>query len=421
MKVPKIVVNLSSLPNVEPPKIQPTKNWRLGKRLYITLAVIVAVITVTVALVVTQGNSIGAQTEWSNTYYGDTGRAIQTSDGGYAIAGSNASIMYPAWERAPILIKTDASGKLLWNRTFGTGHVATSSIIQTQDGGFAMSGTNIGLPVTNPVYSGWLIKTDSNGMVQWTKTFGLPLQTCHAIQTSDGNYVVVGYATNEAKGADTVLYKLNAQGTLVWTKTFGGNSSKLFGMGLVEANSGGYVLAGAVDRDGWLAKTDTNGNLQWSQTYNINTATLPFTSIAKTKDGGYILSGGNLQNSWLFKANADGKQEWVKTLPMNGLIGTAVQTLDGRYIAVGTSARQAYVAVTDASGNLQYNASYGEVNGNVSSNAQSVALTDDGFVVGGSLNRYAPTSIEGLKVTPPIGCNVWLAKFPLQPNAEPTG
>ena len=427
MKIPKLLAVFADLPStIEPPKMNSIKDRRLGKKLYITVAVIVALVTLAVALLVTQGTApnTNAQTEWSKTYYGDTGHAVQTSDGGYAIAGSNASIMYPAWERAPILIKTDASGELLWNKTFdATGHVATSSIVQTKDGGYALSGTNIGPPTMNPVWSGWLIKTDGRGTVQWNKTFGLPLQTCYVIQGSDGNYVLTGYATNELNGDDTVLMKVNAQGNLLWTKTFGENSSKLLAISLVEANDGGYVLEGCWDRDGWLAKTDANGNLQWSQTYHpVGYTTFPVYSIAKTKDGGYILTGANINGGWLVKTDSNGNTEWIKTLPVNALVRSVTQIADGGYVAVGAYARQAYVVRTDASGTLLYNTSYGEVSANLSSYASSVVPTNNGgFAIAGTLNQYSPTTIEGFNVTPQVGNNVWLAKFPLGTNPTSTG
>lgn len=425
MKTTKLLAAFADLPpTIEPPKMQSAKDRRLGKKLYVTVAVIVALVTITVALLVTQGTaSPSAQTEWSKTYYGDSGHAIQTSDGGYAIAGNNASIMYPASERAPILIKTDASGALLWNKTFdATGHVATASIVQTKDGGYALSGTNIAPPIMSPVYSGWLIKTNDKGTLQWNKTFGQPLQTCFVIQDSDGNYVLTGYATNSANGADAVLIKVNQNGNLLWTKTFGGNSSRLFALSLVEANDGGYVVMGARDSDGWLAKTDANGNLQWSQTYHQGSyGTFPFNSIAKTKDGGYIVTGGNIQGGWLVKTDSSGTLEWTKILPVNALVKSVTQIADGGYVAVGGYARQAYLVRTDASGVLLYNASYGDVSANVSSSASSVVATNDGgFVVAGTLNYYSPTTPEGFTVAVPVGNNVWLAKFPLEPNPTAT-
>ncbi len=99
MKTPKIIVALTAAPQTKA-----SKDRRLGKKLYTTVGAIVAIATVCVALFFTQGTpAIAAQAEWSNTYFGTSGKAIQTSDGGYLIAGSNASLMFPAAERAPAL------------------------------------------------------------------------------------------------------------------------------------------------------------------------------------------------------------------------------------------------------------------------------------------------------------------------------
>jgi hypothetical protein len=112
----------------------------------------------------------------------------------------------------------------------------------------------------------------------------------------------------------------------VWSKTFGGNSSNVFAVGLVVANDGGYVMVGAWGNDGWLAKTDADGNLQWSQTYHPSgSATFPFNSVAKTKDGGYILTGGNIDGSWLLKTDSSGNSEWSKTLQVSSLVTSVAQ------------------------------------------------------------------------------------------------
>ncbi len=417
----------------EPREISPKlhKDRRLGKKLYVTLAVIVSLATVTVALVVTQtpSSATGSQTEWSKTYYGDVGRAIQTSDGGYAIAGNNASVgFFPAVERAPTLIKTDASGNLVWNQTFPmTGHVGTASIVQTKDGGYILSGTNIAAPITSPVYSGWLIKTDSNGNVDWTKTFVLPLQTCYTIQDSRGEFVVTGYAENDANGVDAVLMKVNAQGSLVWTKTFGGNSSKLLALNSVEAD-GGYVVAGCVvganyAQGGWLLKTDWDGNMQWSQIYQTNeNKNLPFNYMTQTSDGGYIVTASSLVQSWLVKIDSSGATQWIKSFPINGILRSVVGAPDGGYVAVGTQDRQACVIRTDCSGTLLNTELLGEVSANVSSSASSVILTSEGnIVVAGALNHYSPTTVEGFQVTPEVGEHVWLTKMPLPATQASTG
>jgi len=59
------------------------------------------------------------QTQWSKTYGFYSGRSVvQTADGGYAAAGSNATRGDRGFgDYAPLLIKTDSSGELEWGKT----------------------------------------------------------------------------------------------------------------------------------------------------------------------------------------------------------------------------------------------------------------------------------------------------------------
>ena len=114
---------------------------------------------------------------------------IQTSDGGYALAGYNSNDGVMPW-----LVKTDSSGNVLWNQTyseFGSGIIR--DLIQTGDGGFAFAGNaGSGLP------EGILVKTDSSGNVEWSVSNGPSAIAFSVIQTADGGYVFAGTYTDSA-------------------------------------------------------------------------------------------------------------------------------------------------------------------------------------------------------------------------------
>jgi hypothetical protein len=83
---------------------------------------------------------------------------IQTKDGSYLLGGLKSYNLMS-------LTKTDSSGNLQWNRTYGYG--ATNSVIQTINGGYALAGHKL----TNfPTFC--LVKTDEVGMISefpvWT-------------------------------------------------------------------------------------------------------------------------------------------------------------------------------------------------------------------------------------------------------------
>jgi len=122
--------------------------------------------------------------EWSKTYGSedkDFGWSIvQTSNGGYALAGM-------LWNRSGTghagLIKTDSNGNMLWMRNYHGG--TPLSMVGTSDGGYVLCS---GLT---------LVKTDSEGNMLWTKgldfaTNATVAQARSVIQTRDGGYAITG-------------------------------------------------------------------------------------------------------------------------------------------------------------------------------------------------------------------------------------
>jgi hypothetical protein len=60
---------------------------------------------------------------------------------------------------------------MLWNRTYGgVDDDSFYSIVQTSDGGYVVAGRTSSFG--SGKYDGWLIKTDENGSVLWDRTYG---------------------------------------------------------------------------------------------------------------------------------------------------------------------------------------------------------------------------------------------------------
>ncbi len=84
-------------------------------------------------------------------------------------------------------------GSMVWSKTFGvTGDEWVFSVIQTSDSGYVTAG------YTNSFGAGkadaWLVKTDSLGNQQWSRTYGGAADdwaSC-VVQASDGGYVIAG-------------------------------------------------------------------------------------------------------------------------------------------------------------------------------------------------------------------------------------
>ena len=198
----------------------------------------------------------------------DNGSSIQqTADGGYIIAGETSS--YGAGAADVWLIKTDASGDTAWTRTFGGSESDHGrSIQQTADGGYIIAGETNSYGAG--VFDVLLIKTDASGDMVWTRTFGGSEDDGgYSIQkTADGGYIIAGYTTSYgAGGYDVWLIKTDASGDMVLTSTFGGSGSDR-GNSIQQTADGGYIIVGrtssygAGGRDVLLIKTDEDGNVE---------------------------------------------------------------------------------------------------------------------------------------------------------------
>jgi uncharacterized delta-60 repeat protein len=311
---------------------------------------------------------------WVKTYGGisyDNARSVQqTSDGGYIVAGLTSSFGAGNWD--VWLIKTDANGNLQWAKTYGgTNYDYAYSVQQTSDGGYIMTGGTASFGAGN--WDVWLIKTDANGNLQWAKTYGgTDDDYAYSVQqTSDGGYILAGVTSSFGAGSWHIwLIKTDAFGNLQWAKTYGVTGSD-YAYSVKQTSDGGYILAGltysfgAGDDDIFLIKTDANGNIIWAKTYGGPGYDEDF-SVQQTSDGGYIAAGytrsfgAGWDDIFLIKTDANGNLQWAKTY--GGTDGdyaySVQQTSDGGYIVAGyTSSFGAggsdfFLIKTDANGNI---------------------------------------------------------------------
>jgi len=263
--------------------------------------------------------------EWSRTY-GGVGRDIanslvQTSDGGYAIAGDTYS--FGAGEDDVWLVKTDGSGNMQWNRTYGGGQSDWArSVIQTNDGGYAIAGRTFSFGAGGSS-DFWLIKTDGLGNMEWNQTYGGELndRAYSLIAVSDGGYALAGISESFGTGSyDVWLVKIDDSGNMEWNHTYGGERND-DANSLVETSDGGYALAGGThsfghgNNDFWLVKTDGSGNMEWNRFYGEAKNENAY-SLVETSDGGFALAGGTESTGaggsdvWFIRTNEQGVPEF---------------------------------------------------------------------------------------------------------------
>jgi hypothetical protein len=314
--------------------------------------------------------------QWAKTYevmdFDYASSVQQTSDGGYIVAGYTTS--FRAADLDIFLIKTDANGNIIWAKTYGgTDYDYVYSVQHTFDGGYIVAG------ITGSFGAGWgdifLIKIDPFGGIQWAKTYGgISDDGAFSVQqTYDGGYIVAGYTRSfGAISEDVFLIKIDPFGDIQWAKTYGGKGSEV-ATSVRQTADGGYIVAGyttsfgAGKGDIFLIKTDANGNIIWAKTYGGEFDDKA-SSVQQTSDGGYIVAGhiGVLFDAYmdilLIKTDAKGNIQWAKTYGEADTIDreaySVQQTSDGGYILAGTTIsfgageRDIFLIKTDAKGNI---------------------------------------------------------------------
>jgi len=251
-----------------------------------------------------QGNQQWSQT-LGNGNHNDEYTVQQTSDNGYIIFGEQEGIT----GTVASLIKTDSQGNQIFNRIFGElpGENFGSSAIQTTDGGYLLCGTN-----TSGACDPWVIKTDSQGDTVWIRIFsGFGDDFGKSVQQTSNNDYILGYNTSDNK---IQLLKLNSIGDSIWSKTFNGLGSAGFSdvsdknKIILQTQDEGYIICGYTYSDpydikGLVIKIDELGNQIWQRVYN-NFSTI---SIDETSDGGYIIAGATeLGGTVLIKTDSQG-------------------------------------------------------------------------------------------------------------------
>lgn len=276
---------------------------------------------------------------WERTYGGTLTEAANnistTSEPYYVLAGYSTSSDGDVTENSGgsdfWIIKIDLLGNLVWESSYGTTEVDhAEEVIQTTDGGYAVAGFVNGWDNTNYV----IIKFDNFGELVWSKEYG-GTDSDHAysiIQKSDGGFLCAGFTDSDDFDVsvnygyyDVWVISIDSLGNLEWEKNYGGTcSEESQSIKIIEYDENEFVFTGRTCSDDidvsenkgandyWIVSIDSTGNILWEKTIGGTGEEVSY-SIIPISDGNLIVAGWStsfdedvtetysINNYWLVK------------------------------------------------------------------------------------------------------------------------
>lgn len=124
---------------------------------------------------------------------------------------------------------------------------------------------------TQRVQALWLIKTNASGSMMWNESFDFAENTSGAaiIEAGDGSLIVGGNSLSSSRSSEAIIIKMSADGEKLWQKNFG--SPKWDAMKALSVTTDGKILAAgttfsqSAQGDAWVICLDANGTLLWEK------------------------------------------------------------------------------------------------------------------------------------------------------------
>ena len=367
---------------------------------------------------------------------------IQTSDGGYVLAGLTQSNDGDITNNHSVIdysdfwvVKLNVTGSIQWQKCYGGSNAdAANSIQQTTDGGYIVAGSAYSNDSDVTANHGgadyWVLKLDSAGSIQWQKCLGGSMaESANSVQqTLNGSYIIAGYSPstdgnvtgNHGGYSDFWVVSLDSAGSILWQKSYGGSNLEVANS-IQQTNDKGYIVAGYTmsndfdvtgnhgTEDYWVLKLDSAGLIQWQKCYG-GSSNDEANSIQQTTDGGYIVAGTTYSNDgdvlgshggtdyWIVKLDSTGLIQWQKCIGGSNYDGanSIHQTTDGGYIVAGgtgsndsdVTGNHSAIGYDDfwliklsSAGSIQWQKCLGGYSSDVSTSVKQT--TDGGYIVTG--------------------------------------
>ena len=331
-----------------------------------------------------------------------------------------------AWLFIPVVCKSGtgtsgarlapmASTHYVWNQTFGgSEYEEGTAIVETADGGFAISGRTASFGTVVGIDEVWLVRCDENGDPLWNHTYGGGMtqgghmhefhKSVRLEDLSDGGFLISSHTAKYSSGdADAWLIRTDADGNHLWNYTYAGPDDE-FLVESVVCSDGGFISGGWTENvtvgkiDYWLIRTDADGNHLWNSTYGRPGVGELCYNVIEVSTGGFLMVGwtGDFTHSgdpdmfkassnWVVRVDADGNHLWNQTYGAENSAAYAVECQDGGFAFIGTkgntteSTLDVLLVRIDANGQHLWNQTYGDYH--IDAALEFAECSDGGFAI----------------------------------------
>jgi len=216
------------------------------------------------------------------------------------------------------------------------------AIAVAPDENIGMAGSRTDASGVRTSFFGGANKLGDLKFVNTYSTGGLSDTLSVIASTPDKGFILAGTTRAANESREILIFKVRANGTIVWKKKIGGGngSDVIWGM---TATPTGYVLAGTSDLDVMLLKINwQTGKVLWKKTYGDSETEYGY-SVAPAENGGVLVAGVRESNPLVLKVDSSGKLLWHR------IISTLFDSGDGAPM-VATTPTAYYIGSTTSPG-----------------------------------------------------------------------
>ena len=270
----------------------------------------------------TTGGTTSSSQGWAIAYGGTSQEHlndIAITSSGYLLGGDTNSFGFGGYDM--LLVKTDTDGGVQWAKNYGGSGSESINAIQLLSSGCLVVGLTTSFGEGNA--DGLVIKTDDNGNVLWSYSYGKSEDDeLYAVDTLSDGYIFGGKTMKFPTGYtnDAIVIKTLSDGTVDWARTYGGPGYD--SINNICAKTTSIFLGGSTKSFGlsnkafFLFSISNSGELLWGRLYAHAEHEDRLACLLPTSDGGFLLGGESLPNNGdprdclVIKVNSQGDVQW---------------------------------------------------------------------------------------------------------------